>query len=210
MDIQNPSALLAEGPAELLDHSLEEYAAFLRKWEDLEEEHLEAVDYALCNTVVRLLVRAAGKEELEAAYEELRRLVPVPRETEWAEWVPRWRTLADLLEARLMALQTRNVEGALRLAHARRIVALVAEHPDLTQAEIGRRLELKPANLSRILAVLEAHELIERRTVGRERRVHPGRLASSVAGAVDRPAASAEAPPSEEDIRRGAAYLWAA
>jgi MarR family len=203
MKIQDSSDLLSEGPAELIDRPLAEYAALLRGTGELRSEHLDAVDYALRHKVVRLLARAAGEEELEATYEEMRRLVPVAKETELAAWVPRWRAFADLLEARLAALTTRDVEGARRLAHAAGILALVEEEPGLTQAEICRHLKLKPANLSRILGVLEAHELIERRSTGRERRVHPGRLAGAP------PAAPAEpSPPVEDELPRGMAFLF--
>jgi Winged helix-turn-helix DNA-binding len=181
MTVQDLSFLLAEGPLQLLERPLAEYGRLLREAESLPAESVEAVDYAACHMVVRLLVRAAGDEELVAAYDDLRRLAPVSRETELASWIPRWRGFADLLDTRLAMLSTRDPEVVLRRAHAPAILELVQREPGLTQAEVGQRLGLKPANLSRILGMLEAHELIERRNLGRERRLHPGRLAPAAA-----------------------------
>lgn len=210
MNVQDLSFLLSQGPAELLDRPLEDYAALLRQAVDLEPDHLEAVDYALRHTVVRLLVRAAGEEEMEAAYDALRRMVPVARASELAEWIPRWRAFADLLDTRLGILASREPGLALRFAHAEPILHLVADAPGLTQVEIGERLELKPANLSRVLGVLEAHEMIERRRVGREKRVYLGRLAPGLAK--ERP--ELETDPKllfdGEPVKPGVAYFRAA
>lgn len=208
MPVQDISGILAEGPGQLLDRSLEEYGALLRTAGELKPELLEAVDYTLRHTVVRLLSRATREKEndlageLVEAYDALRRLVPPAREAELAAWLPRWRGFADLLDARLATLASRDVAGALRLAHSSEILAEVAADPGLTQAQLGLRLGLKPANLSRILSVLEAHELIERRSVGRERRLHPGHLA--------RPAGEAPntaLPAGASAIRPGNEYL---
>lgn len=177
--LQNPSDLLAAGPAELLERPLADYAALLRTDQELRRDHLEVVDYVLRHTVVRLLVRAAPEEELTGVYGDLRRLVPVAREPELADWLPRWRAFADLLDARRAALAAQDPAAAVRLAHSGAILELVEAEQGLTQVEIAARLGLKAANLSRILGVLEAHELIERRTVGREKRVHLGRLAAT-------------------------------
>lgn len=212
MKLQNPSDLLAAGPAELLERPLEEYVAALRKWQELRRDHLEAMDYVFRHTVVRLLVRAAPEAELAAAYGSLRRLVPVAREAELAEWLPRWRAFADLLDARRAALAAQDPAAARRLAHSGSILELVEEEAGLTQAEIGDRLHLKPANLSRILGVLEAHELIERRSVGREKRVHPGRLATppgasgAVGAAGQRPVADGQG--EEGDVGPGHTYFF--
>lgn len=203
--------LAAEGPAELLERSIEDYGRLLLEVSsDLGPEHVDAIDYALRHTVVRLLVRAAGEEELADAYDGLRRLVPVEREDELAEWVPRWRAFADLLDARLAALAARDSDRVPGLLHAREILDLVANEPGLTQAEICERLKLKPANLSRILGVLEAHEMIERRTVGREKRVHPGRLASGGEGLPRIVAEAVPAAPESEEVARTIYYLYAA
>ncbi len=202
--------LAAEGPAELLERSIQDYGRLLLEVSsDLRPEHVDALDYALRHTVVRLLVRAAGEDELADAYDGLRRLVPVEREDELAEWVPRWRAFADLLDARLAVLAARDSDRVFGLLHAREILGLVASEPGLTQAEICERLELKPANLSRILGVLEAHERIERRTVGREKRVHPGRLAS---GAEELPRVTDEQVPvtPESEVAPTISYLFAA
>lgn len=195
--VQKLSQLPAQGPRQLLDLPLEEYADLIERADEFPPEALEAVDYAVRNTVVRLLVRAAEDDELMAAYDDLRGLVPPSREQELAVWVPRWRAFADLLDTRLGVLATREPEGALRFAHAPEILELVQREPGLTQAEIGQRRGLKPANLSRILGILEAYELIERRNSGRERRVHPGRLAPP-------------APPtkSEDEVERGLSLFF--
>jgi hypothetical protein len=177
MTIQDSSFLLSDGPAQLLERRLEDFAAALRLEGDLSYDHLEAIDYALRHTVVRLLVRAAEREELAETYGALRALVPVAREEELAEWAVRWRGYADLLDARLAALAARDEGDPRKLMHAEPILDLVEREEGLAQGEIGERLDLKPANLSRILGVLEAAELIERRSVGREKRVFPGRLA---------------------------------
>lgn len=175
------ASLVAEGLTALLDRSIADYAQLLRSAaKPTRPEHLEALDHALRHTIVRLLVRPAERDELSEAYDGLRRLVPVEREGELAEWLPRWRAYADVLDARLASLGARDQERALQLLHAREIVDLVAREPGHTQAEICERLELKPANLSRILGVLEAHEFVERRTVGREKRVRLGRLGGEV------------------------------
>ncbi|MDY7095975.1 MAG: helix-turn-helix domain-containing protein [Acidobacteriota bacterium] len=175
MKLQNPSAILAAGPAQLLDQSLDDYADFFeRAGNELAEPHLEAVDYALRHKIVRLLVRRAPREEHEALYDGLRTLVPVEQEDAWRDWCLRWRALADVLDARLGSLAAQEPEKARRLLHAPEILELVAAEPGLSQVEVGERLELKPANLSRILGVLEAHDLIERRNVGREKRVYLG------------------------------------
>lgn len=172
------ASLASEGLTALLDRTIEDYARLLRDAADaLRPEQLEALDHALRHTIVRLLVRSAERDELNEAYDALRRLVPVEREAELAEWLPRWRAYADVLDARLASLGARDSDRALGLLHAREIIDLVTREPGHTQAEICQRLDLKPANLSRILGVLEAHEFIERRTVGREKRVHLGRLA---------------------------------
>jgi hypothetical protein len=179
--------LAGEGLAALLDRSIEEYGRLLREAPgELRWEHVDALDYALRHTVVRLLVRAAERDELAAAYDALRRLVPVEREDELAEWLPRWRAYADLLDARLASLAAREPEQALGLLHAREIVDRVAREPGLAQAELGDRVGLRPPNLSRILGVLEAHEFIERRAVGREKRVYLGRLGGQATGATRR------------------------
>jgi aryl carrier-like protein len=179
MRFQDLSALAAAGPGELLERSLNDYVQLFRSvGEAFGSEHLEAVDYALRHTVIRLLVRRAGPEELSEAYDALRRLVPVEREAELESWLPRWRAFADVLDARLASLAAQQPQEALKLRHAGEIVELVVREPGLSQTELGKRMKLKPANLSRILAVLDAHEMIERRSEGREKRVHPGRLAS--------------------------------
>ncbi len=134
-------------------------------------EILEAVDYAVRHSVIRLLVSTADDSELEAANDSIRRLIPVAREEELKTWVIRWGAFADLLEARLAALANQRPAQARKLAHADQILDLLAEEPSLPQTEIAKRLGLKEANLSRILAVLEAHDLITRRVVGREKHV---------------------------------------
>lgn len=210
MTVQDISHLLAEGPAQLLARSLADYAVLLRSAAELAPEHLEAVDYALRNQVVRLLVRAADEQELEPAYDALRRMVPIEREAELARWETRWRAFADLLDARLAALVSAQPEAARRFAHAAEILALVGEEPGLTQAEVGERLGLKPANLSRVLGVLEAHELIERRRVGRNKEIQPGRLLPRSASPERREPQVSEAPAAEGwdfDLDRGRSYL---
>jgi hypothetical protein len=212
-NLQHSSDLLAAGPAELLDRPLDDYAAVLRQSDELHRDHLAAIDYALRHTVVRLLVRAAPEAELSEAYGALRRLVPVAREAELADWVPRWRAFADLLDARRAALAAQDPEAARRLMHSGSILDLVESDPGLTQAEIAQRLGLKPANLSRILGVLEAHELIERRSTGREKRVHPGRLAvaagrAAVGGPADQRSAADGPVAAESEVRRGRSYLY--
>ncbi len=196
MNVQNSSDLLTEGPGELLDRSLDDYATILRQPGDLAPEHLEAVDYAVRHTVLRLLIRGVDEGELEESYDSLRRLVPVAREPELAAWLPRWRALADLIEARLAVLDNQNPAAVRSLAHTATILAVVDGEPGLKQSDIGKRLGLKPANLSRILSVLEANELIERRNVGRERRVYMGRLAEP-----------AVKPAVENELQRGMYYL---
>ncbi len=202
MNVQNISDLLTEGPGELLDRSLEEYATLIRQADEILPEHLEAVDYAVRHTVLRLFIRsaggAAGEEELEKVHDGLRRLVPVARESELAPWLPRWRAFADLIESRLAVLDNQDPAAVRSLAHSSAILDLVGRKPGLKQSDIGERLHLKPANLSRILNVLEAHELIERQSVGRERRVNLGRLG--------RPAAE---PVAKGNVRRGRDYLSA-
>jgi hypothetical protein len=168
MRVQDGSALLAEGPVELLERPIQEYRPLLRD-RDLQPAVLEAVDYAVRHSVIRLLVRQADDAELEAANDAIRRLVPVSREEELSTWVIRWRAFADLLEGRLAARANQRPAEARKLAHAEEILDLLAERPDLSQADIARELKLKEANLSRILAVLEAHDLITRRVVGREK-----------------------------------------
>ena len=209
--LQNPSDLLAAGPAELLERPLAEFAVLLRRRQDLRRDHLAAMDYVFRHTVVRLLVRAAPEAELAEAYGALRRLVPVAREAELAEWLPRWRAFADLLDARRAALAAQDPATALRLAHAGSILDLVEEQTGLTQAEMAGTLGLKPANLSRILGILEAHELVERRSVGREKRIHPGRLAaatrpSRAAGPAGR-GRGAEGEGEDGGVRPGKFYL---
>lgn len=197
MTVQNLSDLLADGPGELLDRSLEEYATMLRQSGEMLPEHLEAVDYAVRHTVLRLFIRSAGEEELEVAHDALRRLVPVARESELEPWLPRWRAFADLIEARLAVLDNQDPAAVKSFAHSSAILDLAGREPGLKQSDIGKRLGLKPANLSRILSVLEAHELIERQSVGRERRVMLGRLG--------RPEA---APVTESDVKPGREYFW--
>ena len=68
--------LAAEGPAQLLDRSIGEYGRLLRETPGaLRWEHVDALDYALRHTVVRLLVRAA---------EPVARVYPLPL-MGWAE-----------------------------------------------------------------------------------------------------------------------------
>lgn len=201
--------LAAEGAAELLDRSIGDYGRLLREAPgELRWEHVDALDYALRHTVVRLLVRAAERDELAAAYDALRRLAPIEREEELAEWLPRWRAYADLLDARLAALAARQPDQALELLHAREIVDLVAREPGLPQAELGERLGLKPPNLSRILGVLEAHEFVERRAAGREKRVHLGRLGGQAVGAQE--AQEATVGDAEAAVARTISYLFTA
>ncbi len=198
MSVWNHSQLLAEGPAGLLERPLADFAALLREPGEIGTEHAERIDYVLRHTVVRLLVRAAGEEELMGAHGDLRALVPVSREEELERWLPRWRALADVLEARLAVLRNRDMNAPKELLHGDRVLALVGSEPGLSQREIGRRLDFKPANLSRILGILEAHELIERRSVGREKQVHPGRLAEGLelAGSA------------EPQVKRGVSYFY--
>lgn len=205
------SHLAAEGAAALLDRSICDYGRLLREGPaDLRPEHVDALDYGLRHIVVRLLVRAAEPDELSDAYDALRRLVPVEREDELADWLPRWRAFADLLDARLSSLAAREPERALSLLHAREILELVASDQGLPQTEICNRREgLKPANLSRILGVLEAHELIERRTVGRQKRVYLGRLASGVEGLPRIVAEAVPATSESEGVARTMSYLYA-
>lgn len=177
MILQNPSQLLREGPTELLDRSLFDYARALHGLEGLEDNHLEAVDYVVRHQTVRLLVKRASEDELAEAYDSIKSLVPVERERDWSRWHQRWNGIADVLDARLASLAAREPNTARGLAHADRILDLVRVRPDLSQNQIAEYLDLKPANLSRILGVLEAHELIERRTVGREKQVRLGFLA---------------------------------
>jgi len=201
MTVPNSSQLLADGPSQLLDRALDEYAAFLREADEVQREHGEAVDYAVRHMVVRLLVRGADEDELTQTYDSLRRLVPVSREPELREWSIRWRGMADLVDARLQSLAHRDVSKARSLLHVEDILAVVSNRPGLTQTEIAEALDLSAANLSRILGVMEAHELVERRSVGREKRVHPGRLAGVAAPEKDGPV---------DHGNRFSSYLYAA
>ncbi len=209
MSVHNTSVLLSEGPAELLERSLPEYSEILERADDLGREHLEAIDYALVHTVERLMARSPTEEELEEAYDELRGMIPIEREGEFAEWVPRWQAFADLVDARLGILEAREegADVALRFAHGDRILNLVRAQPGLTQAEIGQRLGLKPANLSRILGVVEAHELIERRTLGREKRVHLGPRAATGPRPAEAPGKKRGLPPAYADVEAGRRYF---
>lgn len=222
MDVQESSEglaqrelahLAAEGLAALLERSIGDFGRLLREAPaDLRPEHVDALDYGLRHIVVRLLVRSAERDELTDAYDALRRLVPIERESELAEWVPRWRAFADLLDARLASLAARQPERALGLLHAQEIVDFVARSPGCTQSELCDLLPidppLKPANLSRILGVLEAHEFIERRAVGREKRVHLGRLGDTAVSPP--PASEAVENVSEPEVKRPINYLYAA
>ena len=199
MTIQKSSTPAAEGAAELLDRNLAEYADLLRQGA-LSAADVEAIDFALRHSVVRLLGRPRTSAELGDAYDALRRMVPADREADLAEWKRRWRAFADLVDAKLAALAARQPGRAAALAHAERILELVAAEPGLTQVELGERLQLKPANVTRILAALEADELIERRRVGREKRVHPGSAVPATSTVPDEPEA-AQSP-------RMASYLW--
>ena len=204
MTIQDSSQILAEGPAELLDRSIHDYALALHSLDGVEEEHLEAVDYAVRHTVVRLLVRKAAEEESAECYDSIKSLVPVEREEEWMHWYRRWTGIADVLDARLASLAARRPEEARRLAHADEILALASEEPGLAQAQIADRLDLKAANLSRILGILEAHELIERRRVGREKRIYVGMLEDEA------PSASQELEQGDSGMDRMASFLYRA
>jgi hypothetical protein len=76
----------------------------MRLFDDLKEEHLEAVDYVVRNRVVDLLTKGAGEKELEEAYSQIRRLIPVAREDEWARWKLRWNGMADIIGTHLEIL----------------------------------------------------------------------------------------------------------
>lgn len=171
--LQNPSVLLSEPASALLDRPLTDFRGLFGAGVALGAEHLEALDYVLRHAVLRLLVRRAPEPELAAAEDALRRLFPPSRDASLGRWAVRWLGLADLLDARRAALREQDADAVRRLAHADELLALVATRPGLSQAEIGERLGLKPANLSRILGALEANELLTRRAEGREKRVYP-------------------------------------
>lgn len=166
------SFLLQEGPGELLGHQLDDYRKLLREAPEIRFEHLDAIDYAVRHWLVRLLVSSVRSEELEDTYSILRRLVPVAREEDLADWKKRWIAFADLLETRVAILANQRPAEARKLAHAGEILDLIEDEPGLSQSVIAKRLHLKPANLSRILGVLEANELVDRLTVGREKHVY--------------------------------------
>lgn len=175
MKVHNGSALLAEGPAELLERPIREYRPLLRE-RVLRPEVVEAVDYAIRHTVIRLLLRNADDSELEATNDAIRRLIPVSREQELHTWAVRWAAFADVLAGRLAARANQRPAEARQLAHAEEILNLLTDRTDLSQTEIAQELNLKEANLSRILGVLEANDLITRRVVGREKQVRLGPL----------------------------------
>lgn len=183
MIVAKPSDWLSEEPRALLDRSIESYGEALRGAEEVGPEHLRKADYAFRHQVVRLLVRAAEEEELAAASEAMRSVLPLDLEDAYPEWSARWLGFSDLLEARLAALRSRTPGAARALRHADEILAHVEANPGDNQAAIADVLRLGAANLSRILGVLEAHELIERREVGREKLVYVGRLFEPVEAA---------------------------
>jgi CRP-like cAMP-binding protein len=177
---QDLSFLLQEGPGELLERQLDDYRTLLREAREVRFEHLDAIDYAVRHWLIRLLVSNASSEELEDTYSTLRRLVPVTREEDLADWKKRWSAFADLLETRVAIRANQRPEQALKLAHAEDILRVIEDEPGISQAEIGDRLGLKRANLSRILHVLEANELVDRRTVGREKHLYSPFLQNEV------------------------------
>jgi DNA-binding transcriptional ArsR family regulator len=166
------SFLLREGPGELLERRLDDYRTLLREAPEVRFEHLDTIDYAVRHWLIRLIVSNASSEELEDTYSTLRRLVPVAREEDLADWKKRWNAFADLLETRVAIRANQRPAQALKLAHAEDILVLIEDEPGILQSEIAERLGLKRANLSRILRVLEANELVDRRIVGREKQVY--------------------------------------
>ncbi|MDX1997306.1 MAG: helix-turn-helix domain-containing protein [Thermoanaerobaculia bacterium] len=172
---QNHSALLAETPVRLFERPLSDFAAALREGEP-SRELVATIDFVLRHQVARALSRDPGRVDLAELHDDLARVMPVRLEERLPEATTRWRTLSDLVSTRIGMLDTQEPETARNLLHAEEILTFVAANPGTTQAEIGRELGLKPANLTRILGILEANELIERQAVGREKRVHLGRL----------------------------------
>lgn len=173
MTLQDPSFLLREPPATLLERPVEDVRAVLWGEAPLQDRHLRAMDHVLRHHVLRLLVQRAPPAELEAAEDTIRRLWPSRRAADVAAWAPRWLAWADLLGSRRAVLREQDPARVRRLAHAAELLALVAREPGLSQVAIGERLALKAANLSRILNLLEANDLLVRREVGREKRVYP-------------------------------------
>jgi DNA-binding transcriptional ArsR family regulator len=176
--LQDPSFLLSEPPAVLTERPLSDVRALFWGAAEMDERHFEAVDHLLRDHALRALVQRAPDGELKALDSTIRRLFPKGWAERLGRWAHRWLAYADLLDARRGSLHAQDPERARKLAHAGRVLELVAAEPGLSQTELGERLDLKPANLSRILAVLEANELIERRMEGREKRI---RLAVRIA-----------------------------
>lgn len=199
--VQDASDLLALPVVDLVEAPLEELAALLRREQLPADQEIEALDRILRLKVIRALQSEPDHAALVALVGELRRLVPHDRckdlDARRRPWATRWSTLGDLVDCAAQAIEARDPARAKQLAHAAPLLAAVGDSPGLAQAELGRRLGIKPANLSRILGVLEAGGLVRRKLVGREKLVHPARDAMP-----DRAPARAGS-----GARRGASYL---
>lgn len=163
-------------PQALFDLPLSDLESRWRSIDAWTSRDAELVDLVLRHRVHRAIRRRVDTSDARTLYDHIRRLVRRAKGADEAgkAWTERWRGYADLLDAHVDAMRTRDVDKALSRAHAREILAYLATHRDVPQKSIELRLGLGKANVSRVLGLLEAHELVERRLDGRQNRVSLG------------------------------------
>ena len=146
----------------------------VQKTEEWDERKADVLDYIYRFRVDRSL-RLGDEEDLRRLLKHLDR-VTHPRYLNQLSrldklYAGRWKAYMDLLEDRLLALESPVPAQLLQKTHVREILNLVAEQAIDSQVKIRHHLSLRPANLTRILNLMEANELIVRKKDGREKRI---------------------------------------
>ena len=192
------STCIPETLAESAD--LDDLLDTVRAMESWSDREAEVLDYIYRQRVDKVL-RMEEKAEVRDLLDHLDR-VTYPRHIKKLQVLEkpyhgRWTGYMDILEDRLIALESPVPRSLLNKAHVRQILEIVAGEAAGSLASIRDALGLRPANLTRILKLMEANDLIVRRTEGRSKRIMLGPAGRQLTDEIRRPAAQP----------RGASYL---
>jgi hypothetical protein len=162
--------LLSTHPEELVDRSdPSDLLDSIRKTEKLAADQAATLDYAFRQWTMRAVSRQGDVEgllELDDLIYLAGERIGAGDQTS-ADLRIRWTAFRDLLESKRLTIAGAGTGKASRLAHTKRILALLASGP-ITQAQVRQELELTPARVSQILGVLEEAHLIRRERRGKE------------------------------------------
>lgn len=161
--------LLHDSPLDLAVHvGLDDLLRAVRAVKAWTPRHDEVLDHVYRQRVARLLAVRPDPTALGALFDHLIRVSARRKRAAPPGDVPeaatRWDAFARVLDARRALIESATPDEILKRAHVKDILRLVRDAGDvgIAQADIGRELNLRAANLSRILSMLEVHQFVSR------------------------------------------------